>query len=235
MAVQAVLEAVVDDQNEQLFTDSESYSDELEFVDVNASNRCSDSGSGTQSTTLTTTTDHDAASTSNNCLSNNLLSRLCRPTAAEISGKRVVARNPPKGRKRARGPHSSDPKSVTPQQRLKKYPNECLTVSHGKLFCLACREELSTKSSVIVNHIKSVKHNSGKNALKSKQNKDLELVEALKSYEGSENPHGEMPPDQQRLYRVKVLRTFLTAGVPLNKLSIFRELLEENGYRLTDR
>ena len=44
-----------------------------------------------------------------------------------------------------------------------------------------------------------------------------------------------MPPDQQRLYRVKVLRTFLTAGVPLNKLSIFRELLEENGYRLTDR
>ena len=64
MAVQVVLEAVVDDQNEQLFTDSESYSDELEFVDVNASNRCSDSGSGTQSTTLTTTTDHDAIRTS---------------------------------------------------------------------------------------------------------------------------------------------------------------------------
>lgn len=32
---------------------------------------------------------------------------------------------------------------------------------------------------------------------------------------------------------MKVVKTFLKAGVPLNKLDIFRELLEEGGYRLT--
>lgn len=32
-----------------------------------------------------------------------------------------------------------------------------------------------------------------------------------------------------------MLKTFLQAGVPLNKLTCFRELLEENSLRLTDR
>ncbi len=39
-----------------------------------------------------------------------------------------------------------------------------------------------------------------------------------------------------RVYRVKVLRTFLKAGVPLGKVHVdqFRELLEENAFRLSD-
>jgi len=32
-----------------------------------------------------------------------------------------------------------------------------------------------------------------------------------------------------------VVSKFLSAGIPLNKLDVFRELLEENGYRLTDK
>ena len=32
-----------------------------------------------------------------------------------------------------------------------------------------------------------------------------------------------------------MVSTFLHAGIPLNKLDVFRELLEENGYRLTDK
>ena len=42
-------------------------------------------------------------------------------------------------------------------------------------------------------------------------------------------------PDNQRVYRVKVTRTYLSASVPLNKIPIFRSLLEEIGLRLTDR
>lgn len=34
---------------------------------------------------------------------------------------------------------------------------------------------------------------------------------------------------------MKVVRSFLKAGVPLSKVSSFREILEETGYRLTDR
>ena len=44
-----------------------------------------------------------------------------------------------------------------------------------------------------------------------------------------------MVPDAQRVYRVKVVRTFLRAAVPLNKLDLFRDLLEEHAFRLTDR
>ena len=33
-------------------------------------------------------------------------------------------------------------------------------------------------------------------------------------------------PEEQRLYRIRVVRTFLLAGVPLNKLHIFKELLD---------
>ena len=39
----------------------------------------------------------------------------------------------------------------------------------------------------------------------------------------------------QWVYRVKVLKSFLRAAVPLAKLASFRDLLKENMYRLSDR
>ena len=44
---------------------------------------------------------------------------------------------------------ASTPKSVSPHNRVKAYPEERLTVSNNKLFCTACREELSLKKSVL--------------------------------------------------------------------------------------
>ena len=46
---------------------------------------------------------------------------------------------------------------------------------------------------------------------------------------------GEIIAGNMQVFCVEVLSTFLCAGVPLNKLELFRELFEENGYRLTDR
>ena len=40
---------------------------------------------------------------------------------------------------------------------------------------------------------------------------------------------------EQRVYRLKVLKTFLHAAVLLSKLDALRDLLEENMFRLTDR
>ena len=103
----------------------------------------------------------DSASTSSrgSTSSSSVLSRLHRPTSSELSRKRVIDRNPPKGKKRSKGPNS-----VTPELCLKdsRYANECFTVSMGRLFCRAYREELSVKSSVINNNIKSNKHTAGK-------------------------------------------------------------------------
>lgn len=190
------------------------------------------------SISMPSTTDSTSASSSSAVSSgvNSLLSRLHRPTSSELSRKRKVDRNPPpKGKKPSRGASASDPKSVTPSQRVKQYTGENLTVSNKRLFCLACREELSLKSSVISNHIKSAKHISGKKKLETKRKADLEIVESLRSRDELENPKGKSLPDDQRVYRVKVVRTFLSAGVALNKIPEFRDLLEEHVFRLTDR
>ena len=233
MAANTVLEQLLDSED----FSSDCFTDDFEDSTVNdtpSPSSCNVSTDGDRSRSMTPST-----TSTSNCSSSvftTTLARLRRPTSAEISRKRKTSHNrPPKGKKRSKGSGRNNPKSVTPQHRVTKYPNQCLTVSNGKLFCLACREEISLKTSIISNHVKSVKHNSGKKALQSKQKKDMELVQTLRSYDASENPCGKMLPDQQRIYRLKVVKTFLTAGVPLNKIPAFRELLEENGYRLTDR
>ena len=63
-----------------------------------------------------------------------------------------------------------------------------------------------------------------------KRRKERDIVQALKVHDETVYPVGETLPEEQRVYRVKVLRTFLRAAVQLSKLEIFRELLEENAY-----
>ena len=93
-----------------------------------------------------------------------LLSVLRSPRLSDLVRKRKTQTNNPGKRKKTRSSSSagSDPKGVKPQDRLKKFPDEQLSVSAGKLFCKACREELSLKSSSLSNHLKSQKHKDGK-------------------------------------------------------------------------
>ena len=75
-----------------------------------------------------------------------------------LGRKRAVLSNPPTGKKRCSGSRNNDPKSVTPLSRVKEFKDETLTVSAGCLFCMACRETLSLKRSIIQNHLKCTKH-----------------------------------------------------------------------------
>ena len=77
-------------------------------------------------------------------------------------------------------------------------------------------------------HLQSAKQSS-KN-WKSQTEKDI--AEALKTSDSTLNSKGETLPEEQRVYHVKVVRTFLQSGVSLSKIS---ELLEENALHLTDR
>ena len=56
----------------------------------------------------------------------------------------------------------------------------------------------------------------------------MPIVEAIKNYDQEVHPKGEILSDNQRVFRVRVLK----AGVPLHKMEYFRELLKEEGYRL---
>ena len=92
-----------------------------------------------------------------------LLATLRCPQPAAIARKRKVTVNPgpPRGKRRSAGRGNFDPKSITPAQRVREVPDEQLCVSAGKFFCQACREELSTKLSILKGHIKTKKHADG--------------------------------------------------------------------------
>ena len=76
---------------------------------------------------------------------------------------------------------------------------------------------------VINNHIKSAKHEAGKKRLGSKEKTKLDIAEALKASDKLIHPVGETLPQEQRVYRVKVVTAFLRAAIPLNKIDGLRD------------
>ena len=168
--------------------------------------------------------DYDGSNSSSSSV-RTILSQLRSPTSSELSRKRRVNKNPPKGKRRSYARGKSDPKNVTPQQRVKKLSNEPLTVSNNKLFCLACREELSVKSSVLNMHIQSRKHNMSKERLSSKEKVEKDIASALEKSKEVDCAKGDTLPTNQRVYRVKVVKAFLRSGVPISKVNGFRDII----------
>lgn len=165
-----------------------------------------------------------------------LLDRLRPPTTADILRQRKTKTNkPPRGKHQCRGSLTSDPKGVSPSQRVREFDKESLTMSHGHLFCSACREQLSLKRSIIKNHIQSSKHQKSKQRLESKEARERDIADSLRKYNETTHLRGETLPEDQQVYRVKVVTAFLKAGIALNKLDSFRDILEDNAFRLSDR
>ena len=162
-----------------------------------------------------------------------LLNRLKSPTASDLARKRKIPRNPPKGLKKGKGTVASEPQKVRPSTRVEEFPDQHLSVVSSKLFCMACREHLSLKKSVIAFHVKSGKHIAGVERLRSREKREQSIAEMLKKYDNDVHPVGENLPENERIYRIKVLTCFLKSGTPLNKLDCFRDIFEEGGYRLT--
>ena len=147
--------------------------------------------------------------------------------------KRKVAVNPaPCGKHMCKSMNKSTAAvSIKPQKRVTEFPGEHLTVSNGKLFCVACREELNLKKSSVKNQ--SSKRKYSKSKLKAKE-QDIRIQQALQRHNDECHLHVETLPLEQQVFRVKVVRLFLRAAVALNKLDCFRDLLEEHAWRLTD-
>ena len=85
------------------------------------------------------------------------------------------------------------------------------------------------KRSVVSNH---VKHKLGKERLLRKEARERDIASA---FEVCQHPRGVTLPEEERVYRAKVIWTFLRTATPLSKLTHFRPLLEENALRLSDR
>ena len=130
---------ILDDSSGADSEDSEQESDVTNETECPATPKRITSATSTVTSgliSMPSTTDSTPASSSSATSSgvNSLLFRLHRPTSSELFWKRKVDRNPPpKGKKHSRGVSASDPKSVTPSQRVKQYTGENLTVSNKKL------------------------------------------------------------------------------------------------------
>ena len=140
------------------------------------------------------------------------------------------------GKKRSNGGNKSSDPAVPPSKRVSEYPGELLTVSAGRLFCKACWGSiLSVKRSTIDSHVKCAKHadsNDSKVRVLNNERREKDIADALKRHD--EATHPKHFSQDQRIYRVKVAETFLHAGVPFSKISLFRPLLEEHAFRLCD-
>lgn len=101
------------------------------------------------------------------------------------------------------------------------------------LFCLACREIMSTKKSVVVTHLASKKHGNGKDKLKKSKVNDQTIIEAFKARDRTQKDS--TLPITEWAYRLEVVEQFLRAGIPIGKIDMLRSLLEKNGQRLTAR
>ena len=108
---------------------------------------------------------------------------------------------------------STDPKFVSVTQRRKEFASKLITVSAGKLFCFVCREKLSLKVSVIKGHVQSAKHAQHKKRLTEKWSSERDVAQTFKSYEQEVHHCGETLSVDHKLSYVKVLTTFMRAGV----------------------
>ena len=81
---------------------------------------------------------------------------------ALISRERVPKSNT--GKYKERG--NSDPKNMSPRDRIEEFPGENLCLRGGKLFCNGCKEILSPKKSIFKNHLAFKRHAAGKEKLK---------------------------------------------------------------------
>jgi len=132
-----------------------------------------------------------------NCFSYELLSLLDilkAPTTSDLSRKQSIARNP-----LARNPlcGKKESQNIKPIQHVKEYKDEPFTVSTCKLFCKACREEISVSiatcklfckacreeiSVSIENHLKSQKHHNSKQKIKQRAIREAGIAESLAKY-----------------------------------------------------
>ena len=89
---------------------------------------------------------------------------------------------------------------------------------------------------MVVSHIKCAKHQRSKEKLLEKEARETDLAQAVEKHDAETHRKGETLNADTKVYSVKVVMALMQAGIPLQKLECpgLRDLLQENGYQLTD-
>ncbi len=143
------------------------------------------------SPTEDTSSSSAAVTTTSSSAAVTVMDRLQAPPPSELSRKRKIHTNPPpKGKRRSSSRGYCDPKSVNPTQRVREFPDEELTISAINLFCKACRECVGLKRSIVLNHVKSVKHAESKKRLLGKEASERDIAVAMKQHDDDTHRKG---------------------------------------------
>ena len=110
------------------------------------------------------------------------------------------------------------PKNISIHDRIQQYPGEQLSIKDGKLFCLACREIVSAKKSIVITHLASKKYGNGKDKPKKSKLKDQTIIETFRA--GDSVQKDSTLPITERAYRLKVVEEFLRAEIPIEKINM---------------
>ena len=84
-------------------------------------------------------------------------------------------------------------------------------------------------------HVRSTKHQERQSKRHSMELQERDIAIALATYSKEVHNKWETLPMDMQVYRVNVVSAFLRAGIPLSELDLFRDILEENAYRLCNR
>ena len=131
--------------------------------------------------------------------------------------------------------------SVSPDLRVKEFPDQFLAADCGKLVCRACHVTLSLKKSIIVTHLQTERHRRGMNRLYSEGQQQQLVKKSFAAYQKrcekdlSGTGLSTAVSLDQSVRRIQVVRSFLKAGIPLTKIDCLRPLLETDNFtRLTE-
>eukprot|EP00733_Pompholyxophrys_punicea_P001149 Pompholyxophrys_punicea_v1_NODE_508_length_1810_cov_3.367521.p1 type:complete len:390 gc:universal NODE_508_length_1810_cov_3.367521:416-1585(+) len=105
--------------------------------------------------------------------------------------------------------------------------------SKDSLRCIACRESVNTKTGVLNSHLISKKHLNNLEMYMKNAQKDSDIKIALKVYDKEAHTKGETLDPAIRVFRLDVLQTFMSAGVPIAKMDTFRPLFQKYVFPLT--
>lgn len=143
-------------------------------------------------------------------------------------------KRPASSRNTVAGEHKRHQTAVSLNSRVRQYAGQMLAVSGSELMCTVCEETVQNIKSSIDAHVSGSKHILALRKAKEKVGHEGDLRSELISYYKS-NPEekGSTVSIDDVIFRLQVIETFLSAGVPLSKVDRMRPLLERLGHKLT--
>jgi hypothetical protein len=116
-------------------------------------------------------------------------------------------------------------------RRAAEYPKE-FRVDAGKLFCFHCSKEVNEESTSVKRHRGSDSHQANVQVSAARQAKNLRLGNVVTQWFADSRAKGETLSVADKLWRLRVLQTAMSAGTPLAQIDTWAALLSESGRRV---